>query len=53
MERVRRMGLIAAACAIAMLLMGCASNAEDRAFFQEGWRHPEQGAEKRMNSAPW
>jgi hypothetical protein len=45
--------LIAAACALAVLLAGCETSAADRAFFQEGWLHPEQGAEKRMNSAAW
>ena len=39
--------LLALACLL--LLGGCAVNEEDRSFFQDGWRHPEQGAEKRMN----
>jgi hypothetical protein len=46
-------GLIAGALVVAMLLTGCATNEEDRAFFQDGWRHPEQGAEKRMSTSGW
>jgi hypothetical protein len=31
-----------------VLLGGCASDAEDRAFFNRGWMKPEAGANQRM-----
>jgi hypothetical protein len=31
------------------LLAGCASEAEDRLFFERGWVLPERGAEERLN----
>jgi len=48
-----KIGWIAAAFAGLLLLAGCASSLEDRAFFQKGWVHPEEAAEKRMNSSDW
>jgi hypothetical protein len=50
---MRATGLLLAAFALAVLLTACETTPDDRAFFQEGWRHPEQGAEKRMSSSPW
>jgi hypothetical protein len=35
-------------CATGLVLSGCASNPEDRAFFNTGWVNPEKGAEERM-----
>ncbi|MEI8234116.1 MAG: hypothetical protein WCH57_05465 [Verrucomicrobiota bacterium] len=32
--------LFVAALASALLLGGCASDSEDKAFFESGWRHP-------------
>ena len=37
-----------AALALALLLAGCAKDNEDRAFFNEGWAKPEEGANRRM-----
>jgi uncharacterized protein YceK len=42
--------LLLLAFAAALLLSGCATDEDDRTFFNDGWRHPEAGAEKRMNS---
>jgi hypothetical protein len=39
-----------AAVLLLFILTGCATDAEDRAFFNTGWRHPEQGAERRMDT---
>lgn len=33
---------------VSLLLGGCANNAEDRAFFETGWRHPGEN-DTRMN----
>ena len=33
---------------LALLLAGCAKDDEDRAFFNEGWIKPEEGANRRM-----
>ena len=37
-----------AALTLALLLAGCATDNEDRAFFNEGWVKPEEGANRRM-----
>jgi len=37
-----------AALALALLLGGCATESDDRAFFNGGWVHPEAGANQRM-----
>ena len=37
-----------AALALALLLAGCATDNEDRAFFNDGWIHPDEGANRRM-----
>ena len=37
-----------AALTLALLLAGCAHDNEDRAFFNEGWAKPEEGANRRM-----
>ena len=37
------------AVSLIVLLAGCASDAEDRAFFNRGWMAPEKGAEARLN----
>ena len=37
-----------AALALALFLAGCATDAEDRAFFNTGWIKPEAGANRRM-----
>ena len=37
-----------AALALALLLAGCATDNEDRAFFNDGWLKPEEGANRRM-----
>lgn len=29
-----------------LLLCGCATNAEDKSFFETGWRHPGQNDER-------
>jgi hypothetical protein len=39
--------------ALATLFAGCETSQSDRAFFQKGWLHPEQGAKQRMNSTEW
>lgn len=39
-----------AALLFGLLLAGCATSAEDRAFFNDGWLHPEKGAEKRLQT---
>ena len=37
-----------AALALALLLAGCSTDNEDRAFFEQGWIKPEAGANQRM-----
>lgn len=37
----------------ALFAAGCSTSEEDRLFFQEGWRHPEQGADERLNRSGW
>jgi len=37
-----------AAFALALTLGGCATDNEDRAFFDEGWLKPEEGATRRL-----
>jgi len=37
-----------AALTVALLLAGCAKDNEDRAFFNDGWMHPEESANRRM-----
>ena len=37
-----------AALALALLLAGCATDNEDRAFFNDGWMKPEEAANRRM-----
>ena len=37
-----------AALPLALLLAGCASDNEDRAFFNDGWLHPDEAANRRM-----
>ena len=37
-----------AALTFALLLAGCASDNEDRAFFNDGWLHPDEAANSRM-----
>jgi len=39
-----------AALLLVVLFAGCASDAEDRAFFNAGWIRPEKGAEKRLET---
>jgi hypothetical protein len=33
---------------LALLLAGCATDNEDRAFFNEGWLNPDEAANRRM-----
>jgi uncharacterized lipoprotein YehR (DUF1307 family) len=49
----RPTALLLLALVAVFALAGCETSAEDRAFFQEGWRHPEEGADKRMNASGW
>lgn len=37
-----------AALTFALLLTGCATDNEDRAFFNDGWLHPDEAANRRM-----
>ena len=37
-----------AALTLALLLAGCATDTEDQAFFNDGWLHPDEGANRRM-----
>jgi len=37
-----------AALAVALVFGGCAKDNEDRAFFNEGWVNPEEGATRRL-----
>ena len=37
-----------AALALALLLCGCSTDNDDRAFFEQGWIKPEAGANQRM-----
>ena len=37
-----------AALTFALLLTGCATDNEDRAFFNDGWLRPDEGANRRM-----
>lgn len=37
-----------AALGLALILCGCAKDNEDRAFFNEGWVKPQEGADRRM-----
>gem|GEM_PF-2491326 len=38
----------ALAVSLIVLLAGCASDPEDRAFFNRGWMSPEKGADERL-----
>ena len=38
--------------AVALLLGGCATDSDDRAFFNTGWLKPEDGANRRMYGSP-
>ncbi len=38
--------------AVALLLGGCATDSDDRAFFNTGWVKPEDGANRRIYGAP-
>ena len=37
---MKAISLLLLLLSLAFLLGGCASNSEDRAFFETGWRHP-------------
>ena len=38
----------AIAALILLAFAGCAEDPEDRAFFEQGWQHPDRGANQRM-----
>jgi hypothetical protein len=35
---------------LVLILAGCATDEDDRAFFQTGWLRPEKGAEQRLDT---
>ena len=37
---------------LTLLLVGCSSDREDQAFFEQGWVKPEEGASRRMYGRP-
>ncbi len=42
------MRYVLAAFLFVVFFAGCASDAEDRAFFSRGWVQPERGADERL-----